>query len=95
MQKEYVVVTTDKDKRGIFAGFLKEDKSPEYVILEECRMCIYFSKLTHGIVSLGKIGPQRDSKISYAAPRMKIFGVTAIILCSKEAQDEWEKEIWN
>lgn len=37
---DYVVITTDKDKRGVFAGFLQEDKSPDYVVLEEARMCV-------------------------------------------------------
>lgn len=95
MQKKYVLITTDKDKRGIFAGFLEQDNSPDFVVLSNARMVVYFPKENRGVVGLASIGPQSGARISYAIPEIKLFGVTSVMKCTEIAQKEFEKGKWN
>lgn len=92
---DYVVVTTDKDKRGVFAGFLAEDRSPDYVVLHEARMCVYWDKSIRGVVGLAATGPNNGCRISFPATSIKLFGVTSIMTCSEQAKEQWEKNLWN
>lgn len=95
MKKNYVVVTTDKEKRGVFAGFLEEDKSPEYVVLKEARMVVYFSKETRSVLGLAAKGPQEGSRVSYPAPQIKLFGITMIASATAEAINNFEENKWS
>lgn len=95
MEKKYVLITTDKDKRGVFAGILVEDKSPDYVVLNECRMVIYWPKTQRGVLGLASHGPTEGCRITFPAPTAKIFGVTAIFDIAQEAQKEFEKNKWD
>lgn len=90
-----VVVTTDKDRRGIFYGQLEsEDKNGTIVELSRARMIVYFSSDTKGVVGLASIGPQKGSRISPSIPKIKLNGVTSIMDCTKEAVNQMEKELW-
>lgn len=94
-EHSFVLVTTDKDKRGVFGGYLKEDNSPNNVILEEARMVVYWSENVKSVLGLASIGPQDGCKISLPVTEIKIFGVTSITICTKEAIKQWEKDIWS
>jgi len=87
----YVVVTTDK--KGVFAGVLKEMKSSE-VLLTEASMCVYWSAETMGVLGLASLGPQKGSKVSPQAPEIFLNGVTGIFVCSKKAQKLWGEQPW-
>lgn len=95
MTEEYVVVTTDKDKRGVFSGYLVEDKQPDYVVLKDARMIVYWPEAQRGVVSLAAVGPVEGCRISYSAPKMKITGVTAIFSASQDAVKEFERNKWS
>jgi hypothetical protein len=92
---DYVLITTDKDKRGVFAGYLKEDKSPDYVVLTEVRMAVYWSSNCKGVLGLASTGPMKGSRISNSAPESKIYGVTSITKCTDVAVKQWEKGLWD
>lgn len=94
MEKPYVVVTTDRDKKGVFCGFLQEE-TKDYVILEEARMIIYWSPETRGVVGIASIGCQKGSRVTPPAPEIKLFGVTSIIKCSKKAKEKMRRDIWS
>jgi len=93
--KQFVLITTDKDKRGVFGGYLKEDKSPDYVILNQARMVVYWTKEVKGVLGLASIGPQSGCRISLPVDEIKLFGVTSITKCSDQSIKQWEKDIWN
>jgi len=88
-----VVVTTDKDRRGVFFGdFVSQEK--DCVILKNAKMAVYWSSATKGVVGLASIGPQKGSRISPTIPKIEINGVTAVMDCTKEAVKQWEAELW-
>lgn len=89
--KPKVVVTT---QRGVFFGTL-EERSGTDVILSDARVCVYWSKETKGFIGLAATGPRTGSRVSPAAPRMEIVGVTAIVHCSDEAAKQWESGTWS
>lgn len=88
-----VVVTTEH--RGVFFGYLREDKSPDRVILDDARMCIFWSAKVHGVLGLAATGPDKDSRVGPKTPQATLLKITAIIQCTDEAADKWEAEPWN
>lgn len=87
------VVTTDKDKRGVFAGeIIEHDMDNKRIRLKTARMAVMWKRI--GVVGLAAIGPQPDCRITKAAPEIWLDGVTSVMLCSDEAAANWEKEPW-
>lgn len=91
--RKFVVVTTDKDRRGVFSGFL-EKKDGDTVVLSDARMAVYWSEETRGVLGLASIGPQQGSKITPSVPSIELNGITSVIDCTKKAQKLWEDEPW-
>ncbi len=95
-KKRMVVITTDKDRRGVFFGELVvHDATMRTCTLKHARMAIYWSRATKGVVGLASIGPQPGSRISPPVPSIKLNGVTAVMDASKEAASEWEAGRWD
>jgi hypothetical protein len=92
-KKRMVVVTTDVSRKGVFFGEFVSQKN-DVVVLAHFRMAVYWSANTRGVVGLAAIGPQRGSRITPAAPRIEINGVTAVMDCTPEAVQQWEKGLW-
>jgi len=93
--KRFVVVTTDKDRRGVFGGYLEShDKDNAYAVLTEAHMAIHWSPETRGVTGLASIGPQKGSRISPPIPRIELNGVTAVMDCTEQAEELWQKQIW-
>jgi hypothetical protein len=91
-----VVVTTNKDCRGVFFGQLNSyDADKQYVVLQDARMAIYWSAETKGVLGLAAIGPQQGSRISPCIPKIELNGVTAVMDVSSNAVKQWEKNIWD
>lgn len=86
-----VVVTTKH--RGVFFGELLEE-ADETVVLGDAQNCVYWSVETKGFVGLAHAGPQSGSKVTRAAPRLKLFGVTSVVECTPEAAEAWEGAPW-
>ena len=93
-QKRMVVVTTDKDKRGVFFGELVSENEGA-VVLKDAQMAVYWSDSTKGVLGLASIGPQKGSRISPVIPQIKLRGVTAIMDTTEEAVKKWRAELWN
>ncbi len=89
-----VVVTTDKDRRGVFCGeFVSQDK--DIVKLKNVRMAVYWSSTTRGVLGLASIGPQEGSRITHAIPYIELNGVTAVMDATNKAVKQWEAEPWS
>ena len=92
-QKKFVVVTTNKDRRGVFGGVLvshNEDK----VVLLDAQMAIYWSCETRGVLGLASDGPQKGSRITPAVPKITLNGVTAVMETTPTAERRWRKGPW-
>jgi hypothetical protein len=88
---KHVIVTTDK--KGVFFGKLKSEG--DEVVLDDARMCVYWSGDVHGVLGLAANGPTSGCRISPAIPSIKLNGITSVMDCSKKAVKAWEKEPWN
>lgn len=90
-----VLITTDNTKRGVFMGFINpEDVDKETLVAEEVRMAVYWSADVKGVIGLAAKGPSKSCKISPAAPKAVLKGVTATLELSEEAVKAWRKEPW-
>ena len=94
MKKRMVVVTTDKDKRGVFFGELVKHEN-ETAILKDAQMAVYWSTKTGGVLGLASIGPQKGSRISPIVPKIELNGVTSVMDATKEAVKKWREQEWN
>jgi len=86
-----VMVTTVH--RGVFAGLLVEDHG-ETVVIEDARMCVYWDASTRGVLGLARHGPGPLCRISPAAPRLTLRGVTAVADLTPQAWERWRQEPW-
>jgi len=95
MKDRHVVVTTDKDRRGVFFGKLvDQDKDKGFATLSNAKMCVYWSTETKGVVGLASHGPANGSKITPEIPRIELNGVTSVMDCTELAVAGWKAEIW-
>lgn len=92
--KRMVVVTTDKDRRGVFFGEFVEKKK-DVVVLKNAQMAIYWSSDTKGVLGLASIGPQKGSRISPIIPKIEVNGVTAVMDCTTKAIKQWKEIKWS
>lgn len=90
-----VLITTDSSKRGVFMGFIDpSDADKETLTAEQVRMAVYWSTDVCGVIGLAATGPTKNCRISKAAKKAVLKGVTAVIEISNEALKAWEKEPW-
>ncbi len=92
--KRMVVITTDKDRRGVFFGELLTEKN-DIVELANARMAVYWPAEQKGVLGLAATGPVKGCRITPAIPKIKLNGVTSIMDCTDEAIQNWAGEIWN
>jgi|GEM_PF-2350566 len=94
-KKIAVVITTDKDKRGVFMGLIDPaDADKETIVAEEVRMAVYWSTDARGVVGLAGKGPTKECRISPAAKKATLKGVTAVMEMTDDALKAWRKEPW-
>lgn len=90
-----VLVTTNTDRRGVFAGQLEEfDRDRRFVVLSEARMVVKWSSDVRGVLGLCDKGPTEGCRISPATERIELDGVTSVSLVSEEAWERFEEEPW-
>jgi hypothetical protein len=90
-----VLITTDTTKRGVFMGFIDpKDVDKETVEAFEVRMAVYWSVDVKGVIGLAATGPTKSCRISPAAKRAMLKGVTAVCEITDEALAAWRKEPW-
>ena len=89
-----VVVTTERG--GVFFGYLDSiGNRLDSVVLKKCRVCVYWSVNVHGFIGLAASGPDRESRVSPAAPVAELRGVTGIFDCAPGAVTAWEAGSWH
>lgn len=94
-EKRMVLVTTDKDRRGVFFGVLEEyDIVNQIAVLTDAQMALYWSAETRGILGLAAIGPQKGSKITPIIPRAELNGVTGVFDATPDSVEKWRKATW-
>lgn len=90
-----VLITTDTTKRGVFMGFIDpKDADKEILEADEVRMAVSWSADVHGVIGLAANGPSKNCRITPAAKKATIKGVTAVLELSDEALKAWRKEPW-
>lgn len=93
-----VLVTTDSDRRGVFAGEVPDDFDfggaieSGVVALTNMRNCIYWSRSVGGVFGLAQTGPDENCKIGAKVESFSYLnGVTFIAELTAAARDAWEK----
>ena len=92
MRKGEQAVVVCTSEKGVFFGYTK-DPDAEQIKLRAARNAYYF-KTTTGILELGETGPRAGSKIGARADISSLRNITAVISCTKEAVETWEKAKW-
>ena len=91
---DFVVITTDAKKRGVFAGvFFGQDG--DTVILQQAQNCLFWSAATKGFLGLAAIGPQPGSRVSASVPELTVNGVTSVTVATDTAKAVWESVPWD
>jgi hypothetical protein len=89
--KQPLVVTTAH--KGVFFGY-GTPSDAKTIRLENCRMCVYWSDETKGVLGLAATGPVGGCKITPAVPAMTLQDVTGCMEASAESAKAWEKGMW-
>ena len=93
-KSRFVVVTTDKDRRGVFFGeFLSKDGN--VVVLKDAQMAVYWPSSTRGVLGLAATGPTAGSRITPVIPQIELDGVTAVMNATCEAVTAWRSQPWS
>jgi dTDP-4-dehydrorhamnose 3,5-epimerase-like enzyme len=94
-KKVPVLITTDKDKRGVFFGYVNEnDMGKDEIYVTDVQMCVYWSKEVKGVLGLAAGGPDKNCKITAPTKAAIIKGVTFVAECSEDAIKNWKKQPW-
>ena len=90
-----VLITTDKDKRGVFFGYVDErDVDKDELVAYDVQMCIYWDSSVRGVLGLATTGPSSASRVSKPIRKGLIKGVTLVADCSEDAVAAWKKQPW-
>ena len=85
-----VLVTTSF--RGVFFGFIKDDKSlPEEITLKNVRNCIYWSSDCGGFLGLAANGPTKSCKIGTQVPEVTLYSITSVTPVTDKAVKAWQE----
>ena len=95
MKERPVVVTTDKDKRGVFFGYTDQPADSAIITLKQARMIVYWSAETRGVLGLASIGPKKGSRVTPPVPSITLQGVTAVMEMTSEAVKQMESVKWS
>lgn len=90
---EYVIVTTDHNKRGVFFGRLVAHIGGT-VTLEEAQMVMYWPIENHGVFGLAAWGPLPGARVGPPTKRLKLLGVTAVCAVSDGVPAKFKEEPW-
>lgn len=91
-----VLITTDKDKRGVFFGYINpDDAEKDNMRVTDVQMCVYWCTDVHGVLGLAATGPIKGCRISKPVKSGLIKGVTLVAECSKEAVKAWKSMPWS
>lgn len=83
-----VLISTDN--RGIYYGYLVENKAPSHVVLEKARVCVAWDTGEKGYLYLATEGPEGVATVSPACGRVEVYGVGTIADCTERAAEAWD-----
>lgn len=87
--KKPVLVTTEF--RGVFFGYIKEDKkAPEQITLTGVRNCLFWSANVGGFLGLAANGPNRDCKIGVRVDEVTLYKITSVTEVTDQAAKAWD-----
>lgn len=89
--ERFVLVTTEY--RGVFAGYAT-DVDGETITLREGRNCLYWSSDVKGFIGLAATGPSESCRVGPPAT-ITLRKVTAVALCTPEAERAWAAAPWS
>jgi len=96
MEKKMVVVTTDKDCRGVFMGeLLRYDEDKQIAVLKDAQMAVHWSQATKGVLGLAAHGPQKGSRITPQIPQIEVNKVASVMSATDKAVTAWRTELWD
>ena len=88
--KRPVLITTEF--RGVFFGFVKNDKNlPEEITLTDVRNCIYWSADCGGFLGIAKTGPTKSCKIGTQVPEITLYKITSVSQVTDAAVTAWQE----
>lgn len=90
IEERAVVVTTAH--KGVFFGYATITTGPT-IKLRAARLAVYWAADLRGFMGLASAGPNKGCKIGPAAD-IELRDITAVVECSPEAVDRWEKSPW-
>jgi hypothetical protein len=94
-EKVAVLVTTDGDRRGVFAGLTDQDLNEVIktglIRLDEARNCIYWHQSIGGVFGLSKSGPNDQCRIGEKVENLYLNGVTSVATLTPEAAKAWKE----
>ena len=89
-QRPVVVTTAHK---GVFFGYAS-DTTGNTIRLNSGRLCVYWTVDLRGFTGLASMGPGAGCKIGHACD-IEVRDVTAVLECTPEAVEKWEKAVWS
>lgn len=90
MSKKNQAVLCTTEFRGVFFGYVKDDKKlPEKITLTSVRNCIYWSSDIGGFLGLASAGPSSSCKIGAEVPELTLWKITSVTPVSAEAEKKW------
>ena len=89
---ERAVLVTTKH-RGVFFGYTTSTAG-DIINLRAARCCIYWPSEQKGFMGLAATGPLTGARIGPAAD-MEVRDITAVLSCTAEAIQAWEKAPWS
>ena len=92
-----VVITTDKDKRGVFFGYINpKDFENENIKMIGAQMTVHWSSSSKGVLGLISSGPDENCRITPKNDNtFFIKGVTLVSTISPEAEKKWLAAPWS
>jgi hypothetical protein len=88
-----VVVTTEF--RGVFFGYLAEDKAPASITLKDARNCVFWDASLRGVLGLAATGPGPKCRIGPKVPSVTLWKISGLFTCTGEAAKAWEAGPWS
>lgn len=84
-----VLVTTEF--RGVFFGFIKNDKKlPAEITLINAKNCIYWSSETKGFLGLASTGPKSGCRIGAEIKEITLYKITSVTPVEEKAVEVWK-----
>lgn len=84
-----VLITTEF--RGVFFGYIKEDKKlPAQITLTGARNCIYWDSSVGGFLGLASAGPNKSCKIGKRVDEVTVYKITSVTPVEPTAEKAWE-----